>query len=453
MTKDLVVIVPGISGSVLGKNGQTAWGVSAGAIWRGIVSGGLDGLQVTDETGSDELGDGVTVEGIMPDVHMIPGLWKIDGYTGFGVNLAARMGRAISDGIVYFPYDWRRDNRVSARAFAKRILPALRDWRQKVGNDAKLTIIAHSMGGLVSRYFIECLEGWKDTRQLITFGTPFRGSLNAVGFLSNGFAKKIGPLTIDATSVLRSVSSVYQLLPTYECVDAGDGVLRAVDQVAIPGLDAKRVQDARRFHEEIAMAAAKNREIEGFKTVTVTPLLSSTQPTFQSGKVKGTGVELLMVRGGKDEGGDGTVPMVSAIMQTMQTTDGFFVKGIHGSLQATDAALEFSVGQLSAADVSLDRLRSTDEGGTISFALDDAYPQGLLPLRAAVADVTERKLTAEAAHAETGEKVQTTLWPDTDGVFKSDNLTLSEGIWRVTVAGERSKPVTDIALVVAGTAA
>lgn len=453
MTKDLVVVIPGISGSVLGKNGKTVWGASAGAVWRGIVSGGLDDLKIPEETGADDLGDGVTVGEVMPDVHMIPGLWKIDGYTGFGSELARRMGRTIDAGIVYFPYDWRRDNRVSARAFAKRVLPLLQAWRKKVGEDARLTIIAHSMGGLVARYFIECLGGWKDTRQLVTFGTPFRGSLNAVGYLSNGFAKKIGPLTIDATSVLRSFSSVYQLLPTYECIDTGGGVLKAVDEIDIPGLDGERVKNARRFHEEIAEAVAANRETKGYTAVTITPLLSSTQPTFQSGKLKSAGVELLTTHGGKDHGGDGTVPMVSAIMQGLVSTEGFYVKGIHGSLQASEAALEFSVGQLRAAEVALDRLRSPDEGGTIRFALDDAYARGALPLEASVADATESKLTAAAVNAETGEQTHTTLWPSEDGLFRSDNLKLGEGIWRVTLAGERSKPVTDIALVVPDDAA
>jgi pimeloyl-ACP methyl ester carboxylesterase len=39
----------------------------------------------------------------------------------------------------------------------------------------KLILVGHSMGGLVARYFLECLEGWRDTRRLVTFGTPYRG--------------------------------------------------------------------------------------------------------------------------------------------------------------------------------------------------------------------------------------------------------------------------------------
>ena len=86
------------------------------------------------------------------------------------------------------------------------------------------------MGGLVARYFLECLDGWRDTRMLITFGTPHRGSLNAVDFLVNGFVKKLGPLKVaDLSDLLRSLTSVYQLLPIYPCVDLGPGYQRVAE--------------------------------------------------------------------------------------------------------------------------------------------------------------------------------------------------------------------------------
>ena len=42
--------------------------------------------------------------------------------------------------------------------------------------EKRLTIVAHSMGGLVSRYFIEQLDGAKVVKQLIMVGTPNGGS-------------------------------------------------------------------------------------------------------------------------------------------------------------------------------------------------------------------------------------------------------------------------------------
>jgi hypothetical protein len=33
------------------------------------------------------------------------------------------------------------------------------------------------MGGLVARHYLEVFDGWRDTRMLVTFGTPYRGSV------------------------------------------------------------------------------------------------------------------------------------------------------------------------------------------------------------------------------------------------------------------------------------
>ena len=73
----------------------------------------------------------------------------------------------------------------------------------------RVALIAHSMGGLVSRYYLEVLEGWRDCRALITFGTPYRGAVNAVGFIANGY-KQIG---LDLTAVLRSCPAVRMIRP------------------------------------------------------------------------------------------------------------------------------------------------------------------------------------------------------------------------------------------------
>ena len=130
---------------------------------------------------------------------------------------------------IEFPYDWRRDNRVAARQLQRVVDEKLHAQRQR-NPDAKLILIGHSMGGLVARCYLECLDGWQDTRALITFGTPHRGSLNAADFLVNGFVKKLGPLKVaDLSRLLRSLTSVYQLLPIYPCVDVGAGNQRVAE--------------------------------------------------------------------------------------------------------------------------------------------------------------------------------------------------------------------------------
>ena len=157
----------------------------------------------------------------MSGVHLVPGLWSIDVYDGISRMITDTFDVVPGETYIEFPYDWRRDNRVAARRLQRLVDEKLHAQRQR-NPDAKVILIGHSMGGLVARYFLECLGGRADTRMLITFGTPHRGSLNAVDFLVNGFVKKLGPLKVaDLSRLLRSLTSVYQLLPIYPCVDVG----------------------------------------------------------------------------------------------------------------------------------------------------------------------------------------------------------------------------------------
>ena len=451
--KDLVIFLPGISGSTLIRDGRTLWGLSPSALFGALFSGSLDDLAIKAESAEEDLNDGITVGDLVRDVHLVPGLWKIDGYHGFiealGRKLYIKPGRNVRT----FPYDWRRDNRVSAGRLKRVALTALREWRESSGaSDAKLILVAHSMGGLVARYFMEVLGGWRDTRQLITLGTPFRGSLNAAGFLVNGFARGIGPLRIDATATLRSFASVHQLLPTYACVDRGDGELVRVADATLPGIDPEKVADASAFHQEIEDAVSANASDPDYRPSRISPVLSSMQSTFQSLLLRDGKATLLGTREGVDEGGDGTVPMVSALAQGMQTHQGFFVEGVHASLQTMEPVTEFVGGQLRGAQVDLDKLRkATAASGVVRFVLEDAYLAGPIPLRAEVRNAVEQRLNATATEVETGVQVTTTLWPK-QGIFEGE-LPLAPGTWRVTASGQRSKPATDVTLAMASEAA
>ncbi|MEY3826382.1 MAG: hypothetical protein RLZZ148_1196 [Cyanobacteriota bacterium] len=82
--RDLIVILPGITGSVLQKDGEDFWGVSGQAIWDIFKSGGktLEALKVKqDDPNASDLGDGVKAVRLVEDVQIIPGLFKVDGYT------------------------------------------------------------------------------------------------------------------------------------------------------------------------------------------------------------------------------------------------------------------------------------------------------------------------------------------------------------------------------------
>jgi pimeloyl-ACP methyl ester carboxylesterase len=364
--KDVVVLLPGITGSVLRKDGKDVWAFSGGAAIRALLSlgGSIKDLELHgDDPDADDLGDGVTADRVMPDIHLIPGLWKIDGYGKIVESIRQSFDVEPGSNLFEFPYDWRRDNRVAARKLARESHDWLRAWRERSGNDdAKLILVGHSMGGLVARHFLELLDGWKDTRALVTFGTPYRGSLNALGFLVDGMRKGVGPLTlIDLSALIRSFTSVYQLLPIYPCVDTGQEELARIAEVeGIPNVDAARAADALSFHRAIGDAVDVHLQDpayvdEGYK---IFPIVGTYQRTVQSARRTGGDLEMLAEYEGTDEDGDGTVPRVSATpIELSEDAREMYASERHATLQNKDQVLAHLMGILSRGELDLGRYR------------------------------------------------------------------------------------------------
>ncbi|WP_186806516.1 lipase/acyltransferase domain-containing protein [Rhizobium leguminosarum] len=310
---DLVVLLPGITGSVLAKDGEVLWGTAARDFWRMFWEKSLDQMQLRSaDNGDDDLGDGIEAIGLVSNVTIVPGLLKIDGYSNTSSYLTGNLPLTRGENYFEFPYDWRRDNRVSARRLERFCHEKLKLWRELSGNEAaKIVFIAHSMGGLVARYYIECLEGWKCVRSLITLGTPYRGSLNALDSICNGTKKKFAGFEVDGSHAFRSFQSLYQLLPTYPVIDLGDGALRRTTEVDLPFLEADRAAQARAFHSEIEEAASANvAAVANLNDRTrIVPVIGIDQPTSQSAMWAGAGpLQMLRSIGGEDDGGDQTVP-------------------------------------------------------------------------------------------------------------------------------------------------
>jgi hypothetical protein len=66
-------------------------------------------------------------------------------------------------------------------------------------------------------------------------------SENALRELVNGLSVGLGPLSVKLAALVRSLPSVYQLLPAYPCLDVGDGELKALEDAAVPDLESDRV--------------------------------------------------------------------------------------------------------------------------------------------------------------------------------------------------------------------
>ena len=454
---DVIVLLPGITGSVLQKDGRDIWALSGGAAVRALTSLGssIMGLKLEDDDpAADDLGDGIVATRVIPDTHLIPGLWKIDGYGRLAKTIRNEFDIQPGVNFFEFPYDWRRDNRVHARRLARESWDWLKRWRERSGNDdAKLVLVAHSMGGLICRHFLEVLDGWKNTRLLLTFGTPYRGSLNALDFIVNGMKKKLGPVTLlNLSDLVRSYTAVYQLLPIYPCVDPGNGTLARVTEVdTIPELNPERAADALAFHREIREAVEEHSNLPAYRDqgYGIKPIAGIFQPTRQSMVIRDRDIQILRTYEGHDEGGDGTVPSVSATPIELSNQDReIYVRERHASLQNADHSLDQMIGLLRRQVI--DQTQRFAPGTGISLDLDDLYLAGEPVIFRAQPEVEWAVLTAMIEDVDSGGRLASAqMKPSTDGWHDAELPPLPEGVYRLTLTGGRDiNPVTDLFTVV-----
>ena len=249
-TRTPVVVIPGILGSKLeDRQGEKVWG----AFTRGAVDpDGPEGARtfaLPMELGTPlaELRDGVQATAVLDvlvaDVGFFHGL-SMAAYVGILTVLEVGGFRDLSLGesgaVEYgeghytcfqFPYDWRRDISESAALFAG-FVSSTQDYVREVrGIDARepvrIDVVAHSMGGLVLRYYLRygaqalpadgslpelTWEGARHVRNAILVGTPNGGSVEALDDLLTGM--NLHPLfPFYRPSLLGTFPSIYQLMP------------------------------------------------------------------------------------------------------------------------------------------------------------------------------------------------------------------------------------------------
>lgn len=377
---DLIVVLPGIMGSVLAKERKEVWAPTYGSIGRSLVTLGdsIGSLKLSEDPSSIYQDDGVRATRLVDDFHVLPGLWKIDGYDLLLRALLSLPKVENGKNFFVFPYDWRQDNRVSAKFLEAEVNKRLINWRKISGNDgAKALLVAHSMGGLIARYYIECLDGWRFTRKLITFGTPFQGSLKALRFLTEGTGIKY---LQGLTALVRSFPSVYQLLPTYPCVSSGD-VIQSLQDIKLQGLNHVQVSAASSFHKEIKDAVRKNSTNMEYKKsgFGIRPIVGVGQETLQWANNVGNSLSFTTTHPSSDVSGDGTVPAPSAVPEQQFGLDSeFFVSSSHGSIQKANQVLTHVAQQIKAAEVNwrIFTTRAGDSFPLTSISVPDAVISG-----------------------------------------------------------------------------
>ncbi|MBI2600782.1 hypothetical protein HYW42_02410 [Candidatus Daviesbacteria bacterium] len=222
--KAAVIFIPGIGGSELKINQDIYWEQDDGH------GGSFKHAYVKDEriwVNQDEavkLGDDdyFDVLRLKPDgVTSEADLSLTGNLTSFGYgdidSFFTGMGYEKNKNFFVFPYDWRKDIR-STQADLDTLIETA---KQKSGQ-TKVNIVAHSLGGLVTRNYIADAARAAKVNKLIELGVPHLGSVDSLKSLMYGVALKskifgILHLGIPATEIkdtVQNMASVFQLLPS-----------------------------------------------------------------------------------------------------------------------------------------------------------------------------------------------------------------------------------------------
>ncbi len=253
-----VIVIPGILGSKLidENTGQIVWGAFTrdAANPSDPESARLFAYPIKEGARLSELNDSVRSDGALEqlDISLFPALdfspkayfqmFHVLGAGGYrDADIAGAAKSKEEKKLTYsqdhyncfqFDYDWRRSCAENASLLAKFVkkqkayVEAENYKRYGKKGDVKFNIVAHSMGGLVARYFLRYGDqgmpvsgkpnlnwsGAKDVNKLIMVGTPNGGSIKAANQLVNGM--RLAPFIFEySPAMIGSVPAVYELLP------------------------------------------------------------------------------------------------------------------------------------------------------------------------------------------------------------------------------------------------
>jgi pimeloyl-ACP methyl ester carboxylesterase len=285
-----VVFLPGLMGSELWQGDEMLWPQMRRFLREPEI------LQYSP--GSD-----LDPRRVVHQVIVVPNLVKLDQYSRMVDFLVEELGYTSGLDLLEFSYDWRQDLRVTARELRE----AIGRWREEHGH-GPVSILAHSLGCMVSRYYVERLGGRNEVERLVLMGGPLYGVPKIVLplLLGRGLLP-FGLLGDRIRAVVASFPSMYQILPTYPCVTDADG--QAIDLYTDPGWVAEGYealwQDGRQFWSELGPSSSVSTlSIFGYGMKTVTKLSAQRD---RSGRWRD--VQFL-----QEELGDGSVPEVSTLL-------------------------------------------------------------------------------------------------------------------------------------------
>lgn len=182
----------------------------------------------------------------------------VGGYASMTQSLEPLAASLRADGFTVFVFDVPNNGLADVRHSARQLGEFVADVRRRTGA-ARVDVIAHSAGGIVSRTWAQLQGGAASLDQLVTIATPHHGVVLLRSDLVNSVAdSQIGRwLTGGSTSQLLHGSELMRELEatlaslaragarlTSVYVDGYDGLLAPLDTAVVPGAENIRLDHA-----------------------------------------------------------------------------------------------------------------------------------------------------------------------------------------------------------------
>jgi hypothetical protein len=313
--KHFLVLVPGYMGSRLRSRS------TGELVWLDLSTLSVDPIHIHDSLQQlfDRLSypnEDLVPDGIVNQILYMPPLFKQEQY-GRLLKTLSSWGYATSPGgvaadqpaVYTFAYDWRQDNRLSARQLAQ----AIEGW-EALHPGAQAWIIGHSNGGILARWYIEKEGGNEHVGRLFLIGSPWDGAPKSIRVLQEGVEIFLINLfsSFGVQELIRQAAltfpSFYQLIPSH-LPFLRDQRGQTIDPFKDPRWLETRQQ--RRFLDD---ALIFNHELGSTLSVETLCFFGVKQPTTTSGVVKlSPNGKYQAIDWECNEDGDGTVPVHSAL--------------------------------------------------------------------------------------------------------------------------------------------
>ncbi len=302
LTHPPVVFVPGMMGSELWRGSEQ--------IWPNVKL-----LLTRPEVLTLQENDQAVPRGLVSELVIVPNLIRQQRYGRLGDYLEEALGYERNKDLLEFAYDFRQDIRLSAQKLAA----AIDSWPAA----GPITLIAHSLGCIVSRYYIERLGGKSKIGRLILLGGPHAGSPKVVSHLLTG--PNLLPFGLMGDKLRQAMStfpSVYQILPSHAFVTDRSG--KSIDLLSDSSWLSKQqrplLRNAKTFRRELGdHSSVPTVSIFGYGMKTATSI--KVRRNSSGGWTK--------VSFNTDDRGDTTVPATSAVLAGSEIHP---VQQHHGSL-------------------------------------------------------------------------------------------------------------------------